>query len=338
MRIVEKLLIPTLISLTFCNRRDYLRITERVNQGNFTWTASLDSSFNFDDDTKIKSLTSGGLDSSSFIESDFPSSRPRFLQQSALQLSNKSYPLNLDIRLKYTQCKSLSLISDQFQCSSCWAVSAMNVISDAYCISKSTGQQTAERHFSYQDSLACCKNCYATPEVPCNGGYLYQVFRYAQTQGVVTGDNSSSTNLCRPYFLSQASPIFFSNPECLQTCNPLSTVASYTNDKFKISSFKYGKGTSQMVAALNDYGSIAVTMTVYQDLITYNNGIYTKTTNTVLGGHAVRIIGYGVQEGVEFWIVANSWGVMWGEQGTFRIRKGSNECGIELGYFFYAII
>jgi cathepsin B len=45
---------------------------------------------------------------------------------------------------------------------------------------------------------------------------------------------------------------------------------------------------------------------------------------------AVRIIGWGVDgHGMEYWQVANSWTREWGEDGFFRIRRGTNECGIE---------
>ena len=49
----------------------------------------------------------------------------------------------------------------------------------------------------------------------------------------------------------------------------------------------------------------------------------------MLGGHAVRILGWGVENRVPYWLVANSWNSDWGDNGFFKILRGSNECGIE---------
>ncbi|RZF35027.1 hypothetical protein LSTR_LSTR009619, partial [Laodelphax striatellus] len=47
------------------------------------------------------------------------------------------------------------------------------------------------------------------------------------------------------------------------------------------------------------------------------------------GGHAVKLIGWGEERGTPYWIAVNSWNSDWGEQGTFRILRGTNECYIE---------
>ena len=46
-------------------------------------------------------------------------------------------------------------------------------------------------------------------------------------------------------------------------------------------------------------------------------------SGAVDGGHAVRIVGWGVDAGTKYWKVANSWNPYWGESGYFRIKKGA---------------
>ena len=58
-------------------------------------------------------------------------------------------------------------------------------------------------------------------------------------------------------------------------------------------------------------------------------GIYRHVEGESLGGHNLRLIGYGSENGVDYWIGVNSW-PDWGEDGTFRILRGSNEVDIEL--------
>jgi len=61
--------------------------------------------------------------------------------------------------------------------------------------------------------------------------------------------------------------------------------------------------------------------------MSYSSGIYVHTTGGQLGGHAVKIIGWGAQKGTPYWIVANSWNTDWGLDGYFWM--GLNQCQFE---------
>lgn len=68
------------------------------------------------------------------------------------------------------------------------------------------------------------------------------------------------------------------------------------------------------------------------DFLTYTSGVYTcPSSGNLLGGHSVSIIGYGTENGMDYWLVRNSWNNGWGDQGLFKIRRGTDECGIEDG-------
>ncbi|KAH0552690.1 hypothetical protein KQX54_014135 [Cotesia glomerata] len=78
-------------------------------------------------------------------------------------------------------------------------------------------------------------------------------------------------------------------------------------------------------------------MRIHQDFFTYQRGIYKHSNldnNYPSGYHSVRILGWGEElvgnyQPTKYWLVANSWGTNWGENGLFRIVKGTNECEIE---------
>ncbi|VDL68041.1 unnamed protein product [Nippostrongylus brasiliensis] len=59
--------------------------------------------------------------------------------------------------------------------------------------------------------------------------------------------------------------------------------------------------------------------------------ILQHTAGKMLGGHAVKMIGWGTENGTPYWICSNSWNSDWGENGFFRIIRGLDECGIESG-------
>ena len=77
-------------------------------------------------------------------------------------------------------------------------------------------------------------------------------------------------------------------------------------------------------------------MVVYEDLITYESGVYSHHEGTIIGGHAVLIVGWGVDkrgesQEEEYWEVQNSWGPDWGEnRGYFRIKAGDSELASDL--------
>ena len=63
----------------------------------------------------------------------------------------------------------------------------------------------------------------------------------------------------------------------------------------------------------------------------YKGGVYrrSKQAQGPLGGHAVKIVGWGVEEGRPYWTAMNSWSPLCGDRGFIKIAGGTNECGIE---------
>ncbi|PIO71834.1 papain family cysteine protease [Teladorsagia circumcincta] len=76
-------------------------------------------------------------------------------------------------------------------------------------------------------------------------------------------------------------------------------------------------------------GPVVAGFLVYEDFAHYKSGIYKHTAGRITGGHAVKLIGWGKENGTPYWLIANSWHDDWGEKGFYRMIRGINNCRIE---------
>merc|ERR1740139_1443483 len=105
---------------------------------------------------------------------------------------------------------------------------------------------------------------------------------------------------------------------------------SFRNDKiFGYGSIATASGEDGIQKMIMSGGPVETAFTVYEDFENYDGGIYHHVTGGEAGGHAVKMVGWGVEGGVKYWKVANSWNPFWAEKGYFRIKRGNNEGGIE---------
>eukprot|EP00992_Anisonema_acinus_P013641 TRINITY_DN8847_c0_g1_i2.p2 TRINITY_DN8847_c0_g1~~TRINITY_DN8847_c0_g1_i2.p2 ORF type:complete len:132 (-),score=18.58 TRINITY_DN8847_c0_g1_i2:48-443(-) len=89
------------------------------------------------------------------------------------------------------------------------------------------------------------------------------------------------------------------------------------------------RGEIQMRAEIYARGPIAATIAVTPALEAYKSGVFKDTTGKKTLDHSVSITGWGVDAGVPYWVVRNSWGTYWGEHGWARIFRGEDNLGIE---------
>merc|ERR1712151_197263 len=178
----------------------------------------------------------------------------------------------------------------------------------------------------------------------CNGGQPGMAWDWFKSKGVVTGgdffDIGAGTT-CAPYSLAPCAhhvPATDKYPACpsdeyptpsLSACTESSYASSYAADKIQATDSYSLSGISAIQADIMQYGSATAAFTVYDDFPTYKSGVYHKTSNNQLGGHAIKMLGWGTENGEDYWLIANSWNEQWGDHGTFKIRRGTNECGIE---------
>ncbi|WP_298964857.1 C1 family peptidase [uncultured Methylobacterium sp.] len=99
----------------------------------------------------------------------------------------------------------------------------------------------------------------------------------------------------------------------------------------KVTAFAAVSSMETRKRVLSSKGPVSASMEVYDDFRTYGSGIYSHVTGSLIGYHAVCVVGYDDSDGC--WIVKNSWDTGWGENGFFRIAYG--QCGIDTRFAFY---
>ena len=84
-----------------------------------------------------------------------------------------------------------------------------------------------------------------------------------------------------------------------------------------------------MMQQIYQRGPIACGVATPDSFENYTGGIYYDDTNDTDITHDISVVGFGVENGTKYWVVRNSWGTHWGEEGFFRIVRGVNNIAIE---------
>lgn len=260
-------------------------------------------------------------------------------------------PDNFDSETNWPQCaKVIGDIRDQSNCGCCWAFGAAEAASDRLCINTNA---TIMVPLSSQQMCFCAKFA----GNGCNGGQVGASWSFIERTGLVTGGQVDNTGpfgnegMCSSFSMphchhhgpqgddpypAEGEPGCPSqrSASCPRRCDSDAKAPhdDFNDDKYSFSGRVTSYSTERSIQkALMADGPIETAFSVYEDFANYVSGIYTHTTGGFEGGHAVRIVGWGEENGVAYWKVANSWNPYWGEKGYFRIARGADECGIESG-------
>jgi len=258
---------------------------------------------------------------------------------------------SFDSETNWPQCaKVIGDIRDQSNCGCCWAFAGAEAASDRMCIATNA---TILLPLSAQDV------CFNSNFDGCNGGQISTPWSYIQRTGAVTGSQQQPDDGKTDPFKGMGFCSSFSLPHChhhgptgddpypaegAQGCPSESSPAGPTscdtdakaphnefdNDKYTFSGQIISPtGESAIQQAIQEGGPVEVAFTVYSDFENYAGGVYQHKSGSAVGGHAVKMVGWGVDNGVKYWKIANSWNPYWGENGYFRMVRGQDEGGVE---------
>lgn len=247
-------------------------------------------------------------------------------------VGTEQIPDSFDSRQQWPNCPTIKEIRDQGSCGSCWAFGAVEAMSDRICIA-SSGKVNV--HISSEDLLSCCSSC----GMGCDGGFPPAAWEYFVHTGLVSGGQYGTNEGCRPYSIKPCEHHVNGSrmpcsgegptPKCTRRCEQ-GYSKDYTADKhYGSKSYSVRSAVSQIQTEIMTHGPVEAAFTVYADFPSYKSGVYQHEAGAELGGHAIKILGWGTESGTPYWLVANSWNTDWGDKGFFKILRGKDECGIE---------
>ncbi|XP_072345549.1 cathepsin F-like [Scyliorhinus torazame] len=204
---------------------------------------------------------------------------------------NKDLPNSKDWR----KDKSVTDVKDQgSSCKACWAFAVVANVESQWAI-----KTKVLASLSTQEVLDCSQ------AGNCSGGRIGHALRSIVNTGLMDEDSYRYTGrigACR----RNENKIMVRIKRCV--------------------SLKIDEVAMKEYVALN--GTITALVNL-KGLQNYKRGILRSNCPSTPTDHAVLIVGYGTEADLPFWIVKNSWGTDWGEDGYIRIFRGENTCGIQ---------
>ena len=209
-------------------------------------------------------------------------------------------PESVDWREK----KLVTGVKDQGGCGSCWAFAAVAALEGQHA--KKSGKLES---FSEQELVDCGSD---TGNLGCQGGLMVLAYDHWKKRGGVELESEypyeGSDNECR-----------FEKSKVKQTVSGYVNVTSGDEEALQEAAATVGP-----IAVAVDAGSFWWQF--------YFGGVYTQSgckTDVEELNHGVTVVGYGSEDGKEYWLIKNSWGSGWGSGGLMKLaRNQGNMCGV----------
>jgi C1A family cysteine protease len=221
---------------------------------------------------------------------------PRLTDYSLKNL--RDLPKEVDWRKKNV----VNPVKDQASCGSCWAFSAIGSIESAYAIKTGTLYSLSEQQ------LVDCSKSYGNNG--CSGGLMNFADKFAENQALCSESSY-------PYTAADGT--------CQTSCKGLVQLKSYVD---------VPQNDEKALQAAIGLQPVSVAVEADTDIQLYSSGIIDNPNCGENLDHGVVTIGFGSENGKEYYIVRNSWSSSWGESGYFRLARNvaspSGMCGIAM--------
>ncbi|CAG9810786.1 unnamed protein product [Chironomus riparius] len=199
-------------------------------------------------------------------------------------------------------------VAQQGYCGSCYAWSSAAVVE---------GQLRKCNIFKEPVSVQNMVDCPTEGCEKCKGGLPYFVFEYQKHGGILPADKY-------PYLDRNG------------TCNfSKSDIIAYVDQAFGFNFMPIKRRHEYIKKIVSIVGPISVGLCAEQSFKDYDSGVYSNDSCGDEMNHAVTIVGYGSdpRDG-DYWLIKNSWGKYWGENGYGRVAMGKNMCQFESEVYF----
>jgi C1A family cysteine protease len=217
-------------------------------------------------------------------------------------------PQALPISFDWTTKGAVTPVKDQAQCGSCWAFSTVGNLEGVWFLA---GHPLVG--LSEQQIVSC-----STTDYGCEGGWPF----WALTDMLAAPYNGGFDSEASYPYTSQSG----ANGVCnFQSSNVKATIKSY---KSYCTEQTAPCAETDMQQLLITYGPLSICLDA-GPMQYYQGGVDNPTDcdpNAI--DHCVTLVGYGVSNGTPFWRIKNSWNTNWGEQGYYRLIRGTGACGV----------
>uniref|UniRef100_T1H868 Cathepsin L n=1 Tax=Rhodnius prolixus TaxID=13249 RepID=T1H868_RHOPR len=219
--------------------------------------------------------------------------------------NGKTYvPSNYDLpeSVDWRQRGAVTPVKDQGQCGSCWAFSATGSLEGQLFL------KTGHLVSLSEQNLMDCSRIYGTNG--CEGGLMDLAFLYVKDNKGIDSEASY------PYEARD------------NTCRFKKDKVGGT-DKGYVDILEASEKDLQSAVATVGPISVAIDAS-HRSFHFYSEGVYKEEhCSTSQLDHAVLAVGYGTENGQDYWLVKNSWGPSWGNNGYIKMaRNNNNSCGI----------